>query len=106
MYRAFLLDNAALRTVLRLAHVLLDQAHALDDHAVLPGVHLENLSSFPLLGPGNHHHHIVFFHMTAHQSTSGASESIFMKFLSRNSRATGPKMRVPRGFICASMITI
>ena len=31
------------------------------------------------------------------QSTSGASEMIFMNFLSRSSRPTGPKMRVPRG---------
>ena len=29
--------------------------------------------------------------------TSGASEMIFMKSLSRSSRATGPKIRVPRG---------
>jgi hypothetical protein len=28
-----------------------------------------------------------------------------MKFFSRSSRATGPKMRVPRGLFCASMIT-
>ena len=28
-----------------------------------------------------------------------------MKFFSRSSRATGPKMRVPRGLRCASMIT-
>ena len=28
-----------------------------------------------------------------------------MKFFSRSSRATGPKMRVPRGFRPASMIT-
>ncbi len=31
------------------------------------------------------------------QSTSGASEMIFMKRFSRSSRPTGPKMRVPRG---------
>ena len=31
-------------------------------------------------------------------STSGASEMIFMNRFSRSSRATGPKMRVPRGF--------
>ena len=30
-------------------------------------------------------------------STSGASEMIFMNRLSRSSRPTGPKMRVPRG---------
>ena len=28
-----------------------------------------------------------------------------MKFFSRSSRATGPKMRVPRGLRAASMIT-
>ncbi len=30
------------------------------------------------------------------QSTSGASDMIFMKFLARSSRTTGPKIRVPR----------
>ena len=38
-------------------------------------------------------------------STSGASETIFMKLRSRSSRATGPKMRVPRGLFWASMST-
>ena len=37
--------------------------------------------------------------------TSGASETMRMKRLSRSSRATGPKMRVPRGWRLASMIT-
>ena len=32
-----------------------------------------------------------------HHNTSGASEMIRMNFLSRSSRPTGPKMRVPRG---------
>ena len=32
-------------------------------------------------------------------------ETIFMKFFSRSSRATGPKMRVPRGLRWLSMIT-
>src|SRR3954467_1273455 len=38
-------------------------------------------------------------------STSGARETIFMKLRSRNSRATGPKIRVPRGFCCGSIST-
>ena len=37
-------------------------------------------------------------------NTSGANETIFVKFLSRNSRAIGPKIRVPRGF--PSLLTI
>ncbi len=30
---------------------------------------------------------------------------MLMNFFSRSSRATGPKMRVPRGFFCSLMIT-
>src|SRR5437899_722506 len=41
----------------------------------------------------------------AHHSTSGASETIFMKLRSRSSRATGPNTRVPRGLFWSSMIT-
>jgi len=37
--------------------------------------------------------------------TSGASETIFMKLLSRSSRATGPKIRVPRGPLSSRIIT-
>ena len=37
--------------------------------------------------------------------TSGARLTIFMKFFSRSSRATGPKMRVPRGLDWGSMRT-
>src|SRR4029450_4149418 len=33
----------------------------------------------------------------SHHSTSGASEMIFIWFLARNSRGTGPKIRVPTG---------
>ena len=42
----------------------------------------------------------------ADQITSGAREMIFMNFLSRNSRATGPKIRVPRGLLSLSMMTM
>src|SRR6476661_7870818 len=39
----------------------------------------------------------VFEWVAMGQSTSGASEMIFMNRFSRSSRPTGPKMRVPRG---------
>ena len=50
---------------------------------------------------------LLDLHLGCHvsQSTSGARLTIFMKFFSRSSRATGPKMRVPRGLRAASMIT-
>ena len=38
--------------------------------------------------------------------TSGAREIIFMKSLSRSSRATGPKIRVPRGVLSSLMTPI
>src|SRR5206468_6362741 len=40
-----------------------------------------------------------------HHNTSGASEMIRMNFLSRSSRPTGPKMRVPRGCCWSLMRT-
>src|SRR6202040_1087143 len=40
-----------------------------------------------------------------HHNTSGASEMIFMWFLARSSRGTGPKMRVPTGSICGLINT-
>src|SRR6266536_1498322 len=45
------------------------------------------------------------FGVQIHYSTSGARLMIFMKRLSRSSRPTGPKMRVPRGFCCSLMMT-
>src|SRR6476469_6440293 len=48
---------------------------------------------------------ILIFASATSYSTSGASETIFMKLRSRSSRATGPKMRVPRGLRWLSMIT-
>src|SRR3989454_4079781 len=51
--------------------------------------------------PGDDHHFVALAQpKTCHHRTSGASETIFMKFRSRSSRATGPKMRVPRGWFC------
>ena len=40
---------------------------------------------------------LLDFLLGGHYSTSGASEMIFMWFLARSSRGTGPKMRVPIG---------
>src|SRR5436190_485252 len=50
----------------------------------------------------------AFFYvmLEAIHKTSGASDTIFIKLRSRNSRATGPKIRVPRGFKSLSIITM
>ena len=67
-----------------------------------------DLALFALVGARNDDDLVAAFDVEfLHgQRTSGASEMIFMKFLERSSRATGPKMRVPRGFPSASMMTM
>src|SRR6185312_10909596 len=67
----------------------------------LPGVathEVEALNDRALIGrDGQHDDGVVFPDLGGHYSTSGASEMIFMWFLARSSRGTGPKMRVPIG---------
>ena len=74
--------------------------------AVLLGEHAQHLAGLAALAPGDDHDGVVLADRPcarerhAHQSTSGASEMIFMNFFARSSRATGPKMRVPIGSRC------
>ena len=62
-----------------------------------------------LLAPvlaGEHTDAVALLDLDAcHHSTSGASETMRMNFLSRSSRPTGPKMRVPRGCCWSLMST-
>src|SRR5687767_8186083 len=48
---------------------------------------------------------VALLDLGGHYSTSGASEMIFMWFLARSSRGTGPKIRVPIGSDCLFTIT-
>src|SRR5215210_2586758 len=83
--------------------VPLDHVDTLDVDPVPARHRAQYLAGPALVLAGDHHDGVVGADL--HQSTSGASETIFMKPPSRSSRATGPKMRVPRGLFCASMIT-
>src|SRR5437660_1128465 len=112
---AFALDDLALRILLALAHVLFNHARAFNNHALLFGGDADDPATFAFVRAGNDYDFVVFLYMKAlhritinkgPQMTSGARETIFMNFLSRSSRATGPKMRVPRGFSSLSMITM
>lgn len=79
---------------------LLDDRNALDNDLVLGGestqdnallaaiLTRENLDLIALL---------AYTYISPNYRVSGASETIFMYFLSRSSRATGPKIRVPTG---------
>src|SRR3954449_2337014 len=107
--RALALDDARLGVGVqrRRALVALDDVQPRDLDA-LPGLlGAQDLAGLALVLAADDDHLVVAAdaHLVGHQSTSGASEMIFMKPPSRSSRATGPKMRVPRGLFWASMIT-
>src|SRR5690349_14702029 len=108
MDRSLPRDNCAVGIILRLALRLLDQANALDQYLLLLRQYLQHLARSSAMVAGYHLDRVSFFDVKFRSvhNTSGASEMIFIKFFSRNSRATGPKIRVPRGFKSLSMITI
>src|SRR5207249_4375932 len=77
--------------------VALHEIDLLDDHAALRLVHRQDAARLALVVAGDDHHVVALADLETHQITSGASEMIFMNCFSRSSRATGPKIRVPRG---------
>src|SRR5512144_3258933 len=105
--RPLLLDHADrhVRAAGQRALVAFDHVEALDVHALALGVDPDHLAGLALVLAGDDDDLVVGADLAAHHSTSGARLTIFMKPPSRSSRATGPKMRVPRGLFCASMIT-
>src|ERR1700722_12373110 len=102
--RRFLRNDAALLR-LGLLLVALDEIDAADQRLALGRPHLEHLAGTALVAAVQHNHLVALPDLGRHHSTSGASEMIFMWFLARSSRGTGPKMRVPTGSICGVMST-
>src|SRR5712671_236988 len=95
MDRCFLAHDPGLLR-LGLALVALDHVDALDQGTVFLGKHLDHRALLALVAAGDDND-IVALANNAHHRTSGASEMIFIWFLLRSSRVTGPKMRVPIG---------
>src|SRR5208282_905530 len=104
MHRRFLRDDASilLRTLLLVALDHVDSPH---ESAALNGADLDHLAAAALVAAGEHDDLVALADLGGHHSTSGASEMIFMWFLARSSRGTGPKMRVPTGSICGVIST-
>src|SRR5262245_36554884 len=102
--RSLLGDDPAL-LVGGLALVALDHVDAAHERAVLVRAHLDHFPGPALVAAGEHDHAVALADLGRHYSTSGASELIFMWFLARSSRGTGPKMRVPTGSICGLIST-
>src|SRR5919108_3505199 len=103
--RALLLDHADrhVRAAGERALMALDHVQPLHVDPLPLRVGADHPAGLALVLAGDHDHLVV--PADPHQSTSGASETMRMKPPSRSSRATGPKMRVPRGAFWASMIT-
>src|SRR5664279_5435943 len=89
-------DDAAL-LVLTLLLMPLHHVDAANQRDALGGTHLEHLARTALVTAVQHDDLVAFPDLRGHHSTSGASEMIFMWFLARSSRGTGPKIRVPTG---------
>src|SRR5262249_32645546 len=78
--------------------VPLHHHHVLHEHAPLVGIDAQHAALLAAVAPGDYLYRVVLFDINRwHCSTSGGRETIFMNFLSRNSRATGPNTRVPTG---------
>src|SRR5215472_2208567 len=106
VHRGFLVLDAALRVALARAGMALDHVEAGDQYAVRFRHHPRDGAGPALVLAGQHHHPVALLDLGGHgQRTSGASEMIFMWFLARSSRGTGPKMRVPIGSFCLLTIT-
>src|SRR5688572_24726403 len=106
MNGTFALDDGAVRVLLVLARVLLDHVRAFHDGPLFLDQDFNNATALAFFRAGDDDDLVALFYVSCHnQMTSGASEMIFMNFLSRSSRATGPKMRVPFGLSSLSMIT-
>src|SRR3974390_3814236 len=104
MKRLFLVDDAAL-SLCRLRLMALDDIDAGDKRALVLRINLQNFAFLALVAAGGDNHAVTLLDLRRHHSTSGASEMIFMWFLARSSRGTGPKMRVPTGSICGLIST-
>src|SRR5260370_14696388 len=105
--RALALRDAALDLLPRVGtRVTFDHHHVLHQNLAGLAIHREHAALFALVTAGNHFDRVFLLDIDpywlgpfpvcdCHQITSGASETIFMNFLSRSSLATGPNKRVP-----------
>src|SRR5205814_8544104 len=96
--RRFLALDPALRALLRRLAVTRMDVDARHNHLAVLRNRLDDLAAAALVLAGQDHDLVALLDLLrGHHSTSGASEMIFMCFLARSSRTTGPKIRVPIG---------
>src|SRR5690606_16288746 len=101
MDRSFLLHDPTLWVGRGGLAVFLVHVQAFHESCSAIAVHIQYTAFSGAIHSCQHLDHVPFLdvrlllHWSWVQSTSGAREMIFMNFFSRNSLATGPKMRVP-----------
>ena len=87
----------------------LRRVDSFDQHPCSWRIDKEHASGLTFVAAGPDEYGVTFLILhnllSLPHSTSGARETIFMNCFSRSSRATGPKIRVPRGSFCSLMIT-
>src|SRR6185436_3418865 len=103
--RRFRALDAALRVRLARLGVACVDIHALHEDTVLVWERLQDFALAALVLAGEDDDGVAFADTGGHYRTSGASEMIFMWFLARSSRGTGPKIRVPIGSFWGVMST-
>ena len=96
VHRHHLVDDPGLHHGAGLLGVALGDVQPVQDDLVNLGQGLFDHGPLAAELPGDHEHVVTLTNL--HYKTSGASEMIRMNFLSRSSRPTGPKIRVPRGW--------
>ena len=92
---SFLLDASRLSYTGPRLYVAGNHIDPLHYNPLVVGHLAVNPAGLPLIFTGYHQH--IVAPPDAHYTTSGARETILMNPFSLSSRATGPKIRVPRG---------
>ena len=101
--RHVLVDDAALHGLAPGLAVALGHVGTVDDDLPLVGHRDHHVAALAPVLAGQHLDQVTF--VDPHHNTSGASDTMRMNRLSRSSRPTGPKMRVPRGCCWSLMST-
>src|SRR5690606_2394610 len=97
--------DPALRVHLRGAGMALNDVQAFHHHTLFLGADAQDRALTALVLASQQDDPVALLDLRRHHSTSGAREMIFMWFLARSSRGTGPKIRVPIGSLCLLTIT-
>src|SRR5690554_4005230 len=109
MNSSFLLNSTTLLHLLSWLLVFSNHVYTFNDNSVFLRKYLKYLSFFTFIFSSYNYYCITLLNVHLKHlldySTSGANDTIFIKFLSLSSLATGPNIRVPVGCLSSFIIT-